>query len=70
MLAETADQMQRITHTFKGENIVKLSIPRKVLKGAERGSRVRMASVLFRNMSGLLPESLNDGAQSDTSVYS
>ena len=55
---------------FKGENAVKLNIPRKVLNGAKIGSRVRMASILFRNniMSGLLPESLNDGAQNDMLV--
>ena len=66
-LAETADQMERISHMYKGEHAIKLSVPREVLKGATT-TRVRMASVLFRNMSGLLPESLKDGAQNDKSV--
>ena len=30
--------------------------------------RVRMATLLFRNMSRLLPNSLDDGAQNDTLV--
>ena len=53
---------------IEGE-IAELNIPREVLESAaERGASVRMASFLFRNMSGLLPESLNDGVQNDTLV--
>jgi hypothetical protein len=52
------------------ENSARISIPREVLEGAAQGASVRMASFLFRNMSGLLPESLSnsDGAQNDTYV--
>ena len=60
---ETAERISPI----EGE-IAELNIPREVLESAERGARIRMASFLFRNMSGLLPESLNDGAQNDTLV--
>ena len=45
------------------EENARISIPREVLEGATGETPVRMASFLFRNMSGLLPESLNDGAQ-------
>ena len=31
----------------------------KVLAGLESGAEVRMAALLFRNMSGLLPESID-----------
>ena len=48
------------------EDSARISIPREVLEGATGETPVRMASFLFRNMSGLLPESLNDGAQNDT----
>jgi hypothetical protein len=49
------------------EDSARISIPGEVLEGATEGAPVRMASFLFRNMSGLLPESLNnsDGAQND-----
>ena len=40
------------------EKDAEISIPRDVLEGLERGKPVRMASFLFRNMSGLLPKSL------------
>ena len=35
-----------------------ISIPREVLAGLVNGERVRMASFLFRNISGLLPPTL------------
>ena len=60
------DTAQRIS-TIEGE-IAELNIPIEVLESAERGASVRMASFLFRNMSGLLPESLNDGVQNDMLV--
>jgi hypothetical protein len=54
------------------EDSARISIPREVLEPADvaGGAPVRMASFLFRNMSGLLPESLSDsdGAQNDTLV--
>ena len=48
------------------EEEAEISIPREVLEGLGNGSQlVRMASLLFRNKSGLLPERLegndNDG---------
>ena len=48
------------------EEEAEISIPREVLEGLRNGSQpVRMASLLFRNKSGLLPERLegndNDG---------
>lgn len=49
---------ERIFPMINGES-AKLSIPREVLKGAKSGARVRMASFLFRNMSGFLPERLS-----------
>ena len=42
---------------IQGEN-AEIIIPiRKVLVGLESGAEVRMAALLFRNMSGLLPDS-------------
>ena len=43
-----------------------INIPTEVLEGATEEAPVRMASLLFRNMSGLLPESLSDGTTNDT----
>ena len=47
------------------EEEAEISIPREVLEGLGNGEPVRMASLLFRNKSGLLPERLegnnNDG---------
>ena len=49
------------------EDSARISIPREVLEGAiAGGAPVRMASFLFRNMTGLLPESLSDEDQNDT----
>ena len=61
--------MQKITSMFKGEDI-KISIPKEVLRRHwhQLNRRIRMASLLFRNMSRLLPNSLSDGAQKDTLV--
>jgi hypothetical protein len=52
------------------EDSARISIPREVVEGAVEGTPVRMASFLYRNMSGLLPESLSnsDGAQNDMYV--
>jgi hypothetical protein len=42
---------------IQGEN-AEIIIPlREVLAGLESGAEVRMAALLFRNMSGLLPDS-------------
>ena len=51
-----------------------INVPREVLSGVRRGEMVRMASLLFRNMSGILPERLNSSAANKlvvncTSVY-
>ena len=38
-----------------------ISVPSEVISGlGENGERVRMASFLYRNMSGLLPETLEE----------
>ena len=37
-----------------------ITVPRELLDGVRKGNRIRMASFLFRNMSGLLPERLNN----------
>ena len=42
------------------EEHAEIIIPiREVLSGLESGEEVRMAALLFRNMSGLLPESMD-----------
>ena len=44
--------------SIEGES-AEITIPlREVLEGVENGEQVRMAAFLFRNMSGLLPGSL------------
>ena len=51
------------------EDSARISIPREVVESAiAEGAPVRMASFLFRNMTGLLPESLGDEDQNDTYV--
>lgn len=37
-----------------------ISIPQEALSGADGRKRVRIASLLFRNLSGLVPESLGE----------
>ena len=49
---------ERMSPRIEGE-FAEINVPREVLKGAKRGVRVRMASFIFRNMSGLLPEKLS-----------
>ena len=44
---------------IEGE-LAEISIPREMLSGLRGNERVRMASFLFKNMSGLLPESLKE----------
>ena len=46
-----------------------ISIPREVFGSLGSEGQVRMASFLFRNMSGLLPESL-EGVENNRWVYS
>ena len=53
------DETNERISPFKGEN-AEISIPREVLESAERRTPIRIASFLFRNMSGLLPESLEE----------
>ena len=59
-LNDTDDEM------FSGveEEEAEISIPREVLEGVGNEEPVRMASLLFRNMSGLLPERL-EGSDND-----
>ena len=53
--ASTASTLSPI----EGED-AKIIIPiREVLEGLDSGSEVRMAALLFRNMSGLLPEKID-----------
>ena len=52
---------------IEGEN-AEISIPREVLESARGKTPIRMASFLFRNMSGLLPESLG-GTKEERLVY-
>ena len=54
------DEVDERLSPIEGED-AQISIPREVLEGLERGELVRMASFLFRNMSGLLPETLEGG---------
>ena len=61
-----AENLQDIVSPID-EDSARISIPREVLEGATaEGAPVRMASFLFRNMTGLLPESLSDEDQNDT----
>ena len=51
------------------EDSARISIPREVVESTiAEGAPVRIASFLFRNMTGLLPESLGDEDQNDTYV--
>lgn len=45
-----------------------IGIPREVLGSLDNEDRIRMASLLFRNMSGLLPERL-EGNNNHRFVY-
>ena len=46
--------------------MAEISIPSEVLASQEDGNPIRMASFLFRNMSGLLPQRLSsNGAEND-----
>ena len=48
------------------EDVAEISIPSEVLANQEDGNPIRMASFLFRNMSGLLPQRLSsNGAEND-----
>ena len=48
------------------EDSARISIPREVLECAAGGAPVRIASFLFRNVTGLLPESFSDEDQIET----
>ena len=65
MIDKIADRISPIE-----QESASISIPIEVLEGVTGGTPVRMASLLFRNMSGLLPEALNNGAQNDRYVSS
>ena len=52
---------KRISFQFEGEN-ARISIPREVIASVEGRESILIVSILYRNMSGLLPESL-EGAQ-------
>ena len=66
MANETSERIFPI----KDEN-ASISIPREVLESTGRGTSIRIASFLFRNMSGLLPESLDidEGTEMDKLVH-
>ena len=50
---------------IEGEN-ARINIPREVIASIEGRESIRVVSFLYRNMSGLLPESLEDvGMQND-----
>ena len=64
MIDKNADMLSPIE-----DDSARISIPREVVEGTTtEGAPVRMASFLFRNMTGLLPESLSDEDQNDTYV--
>lgn len=50
------------------EETAKIRIPREVLASQESGKPVRMASFLFKNMSGLLPQRL-EKSKADNDRY-
>ena len=65
MLNEIVDE---IHSPINSENAT-IHVPvREVLSGSENGESVRMASLLFRNMSGLLPERLPEEADRNRSA--
>lgn len=45
-----------------------ITIPKEVFDGIRRGNRIRMVSFLFTNMSGLLPERLDDSLDNNKLV--
>ena len=52
------------------DEIAQIRVPREVLAGQGRGQPIRMASFLFRNMSGLLPQRLeNNGTVNDRYIF-
>ena len=61
----SVDDSPKVISPTEGET-AELSIPREVFESADRGVPLRMASFLFRNMSGLLPASLNYRAGNNT----
>ena len=58
----TVDEAMERISPFEGDNVHQISIPREVLSGLQRSTRVRVASFLFTNMSGLLPERINNSS--------
>ena len=48
---------ERISSQFEGEN-ARISIPREVVASVEGRESILIVSILYRNMSGLLPERL------------
>ena len=50
------------------DHSARISIPGEVIEGVTGRTPVRLASFLFRNLSGLLPESLRDRAQNDNNI--
>ena len=63
---------ERIIPKLNRDEGISISIPREALERAgsqRRSARVRMASFLFRNMSGFLPESLEDDEENRFITY-
>ena len=46
--------------TLIDDDAARISIPREVFRGLDEARPVRVASFLYRNMSGLLPQSLEE----------
>lgn len=54
-----SDMDEESLSPIEGED-AEIRIPREVLANVRNGKQVRMASLLFRNKSGLLPARLED----------
>ena len=65
-LNETVDEIRSLP--VNSENAMIHTPVREVLSGSENEDPVRMASLLFRNMSGFLPERLPEEADINRSA--
>ena len=53
--------------TLTNDSAARIRIPREVFLGLEQTKHVRVASILYRNMSGILPQSLEE--ENNVSVH-
>lgn len=60
---EVSESIEEISPIVREGTQIK--VPIQVLEGVESGEQVRMASIFYRNMSGLLPETLNNLSMSN-----